>query len=241
MLKKLFTVLQLVQDDKLLFNDDVIKIEPCEGEIWPNSSMEVSIIFKPEEPKVYNRTAFCDVTGRQSRLPLRIRGDGIGPNVQFSFDTLDMGNIFVNSTHTYEVVLANKGDIDAIFSLIPTNTVFGPCFHFNPSEGIVMPEGHQAIQITFSSAVLGDFKEEFQFQIDGASEKLKLTFSGSVIGPTFNFDVPKLKFGTVSYGFTSSETCHLTNTALVPMKFTLRIPGDGTGEGSISSTHEFDR
>ena len=25
-------------------------------------------------------------------------------------------------------------------------------------------------------------------------------FSGSVIGPTFHFDVPKLKFGTVSFG-----------------------------------------
>ena len=29
---------------------------------------------------------------------------------------------------------------------------------------------------------------------------LYLYFSGSVIGPTFHFDVPKLKFGTVSYG-----------------------------------------
>ena len=225
----------------MIFEDDVVKIEPIEGEIWPNSSMEVNIIFNPESAKTYTRTAFCDITGRESRLPLRIRGDGIGPKVQFSYDTMDMGNIFVNSTHTYEVILANKGDIDAIFNLIPMNTVFGPCFNFNPSEGIVMPDGHQAIQITFSSAVLGEFKEEFLFQIDGSPHKLKLVFSGIVIGPTFHFDVPKLKFGTVSYGFTSTQTCTVVNTALVPMKFTLRVPGDGNGDASIASTADYDR
>ena len=165
-----------MHDDKLLFNDDVYQIEPEEGDIWPNSSMEVNIIFKPTEAKTYTCTAFCDVTGRESRLPLRIRGDGMGPKVQFSFDELDLGNIFVGSSHTYEVVLANKGDIDAIFTLVPSQTLFGPKFNFNPSEGIVMPDGHQAIQIVFKSPILGDFKEDFFFEIDGHPEKLKLSF-----------------------------------------------------------------
>ena len=220
---------QLALEDKLVFDDDVFKIEPPEGEIWPNSSMEVSVVFKPEEPRVYNRTAFCDITGRESRLPLRIRGDGVGPNVQFSFDSLELGNLFVHSTHHYEVVLANRGDIDAIFTLQPRQTVFAPCFRFNPSEGIVMPEGHQAIQITFHSTMLGDFKETFSFQIDGSTQSLDLTFTGSVVGPTFEFDVPRLRFGHVSYGFTSSQVCTLRNTSLVPMRFKLRVPGDGSG------------
>ena len=51
----------------------------------------------------YARTIYCDVTGRESRLPLRIRGDGIGPHVHFSLDTLDIGNVFLNSQHSYEV------------------------------------------------------------------------------------------------------------------------------------------
>ena len=160
----------------MVFNDDVFKFDPVEGDIWPNSSAEVTVVFKPTEAQQYTCTAFCDVTGRESRLPLRIQGVGVGPKVQFSFDRLDMGNIFVNSSHTYEVVLANKGDIDAIFSLLPTNSLFGPRFSFNPSEGIVMPDGHQAIQVTFNSAVLGDFDEQFNFQIDGSPENLKLNF-----------------------------------------------------------------
>ena len=43
------------------------------------------------------------MTGRESRLPLRIRGDGTGPQVHFSLDTLDIGNVFINSQHSYEV------------------------------------------------------------------------------------------------------------------------------------------
>ena len=160
----------------MLFVHDVFRVEPTEGDIWPNSSMEVNVIFKPTEAMSYTCTAFCDITGRESRLPLRIRGDGCGPKVQLSFDDLDMGNIFVNSIHTYEVVLANKGDIDAIFSVLPSNTIFGPKFSFNPAEGIVMPDGHQAIQVTFQSPTLGNFKEDFYVQIDGSPHKLCLSF-----------------------------------------------------------------
>ena len=161
----------------MVFVDDIFRIEPVEGDIWPNSTADINVIFSPTEAKEYLATAFCDVVGRESRLPLRIKGVGKGPQMQFSFDQLDMGNIFINSTHNYEVILANKGDIDAIFSLIPSNSVFGPRFTFNPSEGIVMPEGHQAIQISFNSPILGDFHEEFCFEIDGSPEQVKLTFT----------------------------------------------------------------
>jgi len=76
----------------------------------------------------------------------------------------------------YEIVMANKGDIDAIYNLIPSKTVFGKCFSFNPAESIVMPGAHQAIQVQFSSTTLGNFEEEFEFQVDGAPEKVKVKF-----------------------------------------------------------------
>lgn len=231
----------MLDDDKMLFQDEIIKIEPAEGEIWPNSSTEVTIIFRPLEHKEYDFTVFCDVTGRESRLPLHVTGKGMGPRVQLSFDEIDLGNVFINSTHIYEVVLANKGDIDAIFNVSSNKSVFGPCFQFNPSEGIVMPDGHQAVQITFKSEVLGEFREEFDFQIDGLPEPHKLRVVGNVIGPTFHFDIPKLRFGTVSYGFPSTQTCKLTNTSLVPMQFRLCVPDDGGGDKSISSLEEYDR
>ncbi|XP_059164892.1 hydrocephalus-inducing protein homolog isoform X11 [Physella acuta] len=217
-----------VENDPQLFEDDVISIMPVEGDIWPNATFEITIIFKPREATQYTKTAYCDITGRESRLPLRIKGDGAGPKVDFSFEYLEMGNIFIGSKHLYEIVIANKGDIDAIFSVVPNSSTFGPCFAFNPSEGIVMPGGHQAIEVSFSSPYLGDFQEVFCFQIDGQPLQSKITFIGQVVGPTFNFDVADLKFGTVPIGFPSSQECTLVNTSLIPMIFHLRVPGDGS-------------
>ena len=69
--------------------------------------------------------------------------------------------------------------------------------------------------------------------------KVQYVFSsGCVIGPTFHFDVNKIKFGTVSYGFLNTFTCTLTNTALVPMTFNLRVPGDGLADSSSASEME---
>ena len=91
------------QSNSYLFEDEVFFLQPIEGDIWPNSSVDVNIIFKPDFAQLYNRVAFCEITGRESRLPLRLCGLGSGPKVQLSIETLDVGNIFIGSTHVYEV------------------------------------------------------------------------------------------------------------------------------------------
>ena len=89
----------------MLFHDDedIISIEPVDGEIWPNSQTEVTVSFRPQEAVSYTQTIFLDVTGREERLPLKIRGDGMAPLTQLSFDTLNIASVFVNSIHSYEV------------------------------------------------------------------------------------------------------------------------------------------
>uniref|UniRef100_A0A663MUA9 HYDIN/VesB/CFA65-like Ig-like domain-containing protein n=1 Tax=Athene cunicularia TaxID=194338 RepID=A0A663MUA9_ATHCN len=224
-----------VQGDSMLFSDDVFTLEPMEGDIWPNSSAEVNVIFRPQEARVYQQTVYCDISGRETRLPLRIKGEGIGPRLRFSCEQLDIGKVFVGLNHSYEVVLFNKGAIDAAFNLVPPATALGSCFTFLPQEGIISPEGLQVIRISFSSTVLGKFTEEFRFSVNGSPEPVTLTIRGCVIGPTFHFDVPALHFGDVSFGFPHTLSCRLTNNSLVPLTFKLRIPGNGLGEPSVSS------
>uniref|UniRef100_A0A8C3T1C3 HYDIN axonemal central pair apparatus protein n=1 Tax=Chelydra serpentina TaxID=8475 RepID=A0A8C3T1C3_CHESE len=225
----------MMQRDSTFFSDNIFTIEPVEGDVWPNSTAEINVIFKPREAKVYHRTIYCDISGRETRLPLRIKGEGMGPKLLFSFDQLDIGKVFVGSTHSYEAILCNKGAIDALFNLIPPSTALGACFTLDPKEGIILPGGLQAIQISFSSTILGEFTEEFKFSVNGAPEPVNLTIRGCVIGPTFHFNVPSLNFGDVSFGFPRSLSCCLSNTSLIPMTFNLRIPGDGPGDPSVTS------
>lgn len=50
-------------------------------------------------------------------------------------------------TDPLQVVLENKGDIEASYQLLPSNTRFGPFFTFSPSSGALIPGGLQAIQV----------------------------------------------------------------------------------------------
>ncbi|KAM6409238.1 hydrocephalus-inducing protein homolog [Rhynochetos jubatus] len=224
-----------VQGDSMLFSDDIFTIEPTEGDVWPNSSAEINVIFKPREARAYQQTVYCDISGRETRLPLRIKGEGMGPRLLFSFDQLDIGKVFIGSAHSYEAILFNKGAIDAVFSLVPPATALGSCFTFLPREGSILPDELQVIHISFSSTILGQFAEEFRFSVSGAPAPVTLTIRGCIIGPTFHFNVPSLRFGYVSFGFPRTLSCRLANTSLVPMTFNLRIPGDGSGEPSVTS------
>uniref|UniRef100_G3VZI4 HYDIN axonemal central pair apparatus protein n=1 Tax=Sarcophilus harrisii TaxID=9305 RepID=G3VZI4_SARHA len=229
---------RIVQSNDMLFFGTIFVIEPVEGDVWPNSTTQISVIFYPREAKLYQQTIYCDISGRECRLPLRIKGEGMGPKTIFNFDVLDIGKAFVGSVHSYEAILSNKGSIDALFNLEPPTTPLGSCFIFNPKEGIVEPSGLQTIQISFSSNILGHFQEEFLFSINGSPEPVKLTIRGCVIGPTFHFNVPSLDFGDVSFGFPRTLTCSLNNTSLIPMTFKLRVPGDGVGEPSVTSLEQ---
>ena len=147
------------------------------------------------------------------RLPLRIKGEGLGPKCRFSFDTLDIQNVFVNSAHAYEVILENQGAIEAAYSLSPPTSLFGPNFTFAPSSGVVQPGKLQAVQISFRSSELGEFDEEFQWRVEGAPHPLTMRIRGVVIGPTFQLDKTQIKFGTISYG-EEKITVHVGNIGL---------------------------
>ncbi|NXJ27703.1 HYDIN protein, partial [Dicrurus megarhynchus] len=152
-----------VQGDPMLFNNDIFSLDPKEGEIRPNCSAEINVLFKPRAARVYKQAVYCDISGCETRLPLLLMGEGLGPQLHFSFEELDIGEVFVGAAHSYEAILLNNGPIEAPFSLIPPTTAMGSCFTFLPQEGIVAPGRLQAIQISFCPAVLGEFKEDFSF------------------------------------------------------------------------------
>ncbi|XP_071423982.1 hydrocephalus-inducing protein homolog [Pithys albifrons albifrons] len=224
-----------VQEDPMLFSSGIFTIEPVEGEVWPNSSAEINVIFKPQKAQIYKQTAYCDISGREIRLPLLLIGEGLGPQLRFCFEELDIGEVSVLGVHRYEAILCNKGPVEAPFCLIPPTSARGSCFTFLPQQSIIAPDGLQVIQISFRATILGKFKEEFWFSVTESPKPVTFTIRGCVVVPTFHFDVPALHFGDISFGFPHTLSCRLTTTSLRPMTFNLRIPEDGLGEPSTNS------
>uniref|UniRef100_A0A674P6G4 HYDIN/VesB/CFA65-like Ig-like domain-containing protein n=1 Tax=Takifugu rubripes TaxID=31033 RepID=A0A674P6G4_TAKRU len=209
---------------------------PQEGEVWPNIPVELNIVFKPEEAKLYQETIYCDITGRESTLALTIMGDAMGPDLQPNYSVMDMGNIFMGSNNCYEVQLSNIGLIEATFTIkVPTPaTGFGGCFSIRPDEGVVPPGGCHTVQVSFLSHTCGSFSERLLLTVMGNPDATSLTFRGRVIGPTFDLSVSDLNFGVVAFGFPKTLSFSVFNTSRVTLTFTLRVLGDGRGSSSVS-------
>ena len=47
-----------------------------------------------------------------------------------------------------KVTLENRGEVEASYSLVKPDTLFGPKFTFTPHEGILQPGGLQAIEVS---------------------------------------------------------------------------------------------
>ncbi|XP_047451812.1 hydrocephalus-inducing protein homolog [Mugil cephalus] len=229
---------QAATDHLLTLSHSCITVEPAEGEIWPNTTAQFNIVFKPEEAKLYQQTMYLDVTGRQSLLPLTIKGEGMGPKLQLNYNLMDMKNVFIGDRDCYEVQVSNKGLIDAPFKLSSPDTTFGRCFSFSLEEGVVPSGGCQIVEVTFHSRILGTFSEDLRLIVTGQPQPLTLTFRGCVIGPTFHFNVSELNFGDVAFGFPLTSICTLFNTSFVPMTFALRVLGDGLGSPSVNSAKQ---
>ncbi|XP_029813970.1 hydrocephalus-inducing protein-like [Manacus vitellinus] len=227
-----------IEADPMLFSDDVFTIEPLEGEVGPHCSAEIKVFFKPREAQVYRKVAYCSISGRETRLPLHLTGEGLEPCLQLSSEELDMGKVLVGEAYSYEAMLVNKGAIDAPFELIPPTTARGSCFTFRPQQGIIPPSGLQPIQISFSSTTLGEFKEEFHFNVAECPKPVTLTIRGHVTGLSLHFSTGGLDFNDVSFGFPQTLSCHLISTSVVPITFHLRIPGDGQGQPSLRSSDQ---
>ncbi|XP_049580395.1 hydrocephalus-inducing protein homolog [Syngnathus scovelli] len=222
----------------LALSQGCITLEPASGEIWPNTTARFSVVFKPDEAKLYRETIYCDVTGKKSRIPLTVKGEGLGPAMQISCKLMDMKNIFISHTVSYEVQLSNHGLIDAPFEFSSPCTPFGKFFSFTPKKGVVCSGACLMVKVTFQSDILGTFSEGLLLSVKGQPQPLILTFRGCVIGPTFHFSVSELNFGDVAYGFPQTEMCSLFNTSFVPMNFTLRVLGDGMGSPSVTSDQQ---
>eukprot|EP00931_Biecheleriopsis_adriatica_P045665 TRINITY_DN2614_c0_g1_i1.p1 TRINITY_DN2614_c0_g1~~TRINITY_DN2614_c0_g1_i1.p1 ORF type:complete len:5069 (-),score=1280.39 TRINITY_DN2614_c0_g1_i1:105-14627(-) len=232
--RKYDNIQKAVNEDPMLFRDQIFSIQPLNGRLWPHSQITCACCFLPKDALIYSATAYLSAVGQEERAPLLIKGLGIGPKATFSYDELDVGNVFVESAHRYEVHLLNQGEIEVDFRLINKDKGAGADrFTFTPDHGTIAVGGQCEIIVDFKPKALGDFHQVFEWALQGSATAVTLAFRGTSIRPKFEFDIDKISFGTVSFGFLNSRMLTLTNTSEVPCYYTLKFPGDEANEFSV--------
>lgn len=63
----------------------------------------MTIVFEPSIVTKYSAMAYCEIQGSQNRLPLKLTGTGLGPEICANIDVIDFDLIFLKLEHTYEV------------------------------------------------------------------------------------------------------------------------------------------
>jgi adenylate kinase family enzyme len=210
-----------IQEEELLFENAEFRISPSSGVVWPHSTTEIQLFFSPNSVGEFSRVGYCEIEGRETRLPLQLRGVAKGPRAKFSYSSFQVKDIFINTIQSYEVVLENLGDIPTNFAVRSSETLFGPQFQFTPDAGKIEVGEQVLIQVMFKPSHLGDFKEFFLWDLEGGTDPLVISYEGCVIGPTFHFDCENLIIPNASYGFSIEKVIRLLNTSPIPMNFEL--------------------
>jgi hypothetical protein len=195
----------------------------------------------------YLSQLFVEVEGRETRLPLFLKGQAVGPLVVFNYDALEVGNVFVGAAHQYEVELVNRGEIACSFQRIEHdadgnsdddddgNSVgrnsSGRVFSFQPSQGVLSVGQSRTITMTLCSEKVGPFDETFEFFVQGGERSAFLDMRGTVVGPSFELDVETINFGISALGLRNVAKFTVTNTCEIPMRFAFQVPGGGGAPG----------
>ena len=221
---KMQNAIDTVQQNPLLFEDSTFLVEPKEGIVWPNSSLDVQVIFKPSHVGVHSATMYLDISGKASRIPLKLTGEANGPRARFSSPEINMGQVYVNSDNTCEVEIENFGEIDFFFNtVLDESSVFQSSLQIEPDSGMLAPGSKVSLTFNLNSSILGNFDEDILFEIKHMDDPLILKLKAKVIGPTFSLNSPVIYFGDISCADLARKEFILTNTSSLSVDFDMRI------------------
>lgn len=63
--RKYKNIRKAIEDDMLLFQDDIFSIEPVSGSIWPSSEMTITVTFVPKGALHYSCIAYCNISCKE--------------------------------------------------------------------------------------------------------------------------------------------------------------------------------
>lgn len=212
-------------EDSMQFVDECFGVTPLTGRVWPHAEVDVVVCFSPITALLYSCCAYLEIAGQESRIPLQIRGQGIGPRAKVVYnELLDFGDVFISDERTRDFTIQNKGEIPAVFELIPIELPPEMTMSVHPARGVLAVNAMCKVEVTFSSNELGDVFVPIRFRLHGSEDQLSVRFKANVIPPVFHFDVDVIDFGSVSYSFPQTKTVKLVSASKIAMKYSLRIP-----------------
>ncbi|XP_074407351.1 hydrocephalus-inducing protein homolog [Zonotrichia albicollis] len=214
-----------VQEDSIMFSDDVFFIEPMvklinqgaldapfiyipsitdvgscfqfepeEGTIAAGGSQTIHISFSATVLGSFEEEVQFSVAGSPMPAILTIKGSVTVPSLEFDVDEINFGEISFGFPHTQCCRLTNSSPVPVTFQLHMSDDGTQPAvdsldqirregdpswrngihfylepkeFSINPSQGTILPQGHQDIEVTLCSNSVVDFYRRMLVDLEG--------------------------------------------------------------------------
>ncbi|XP_065519865.1 hydrocephalus-inducing protein-like, partial [Lathamus discolor] len=213
--------------------------ERQDGDVLPNSSLEINVIFKPKEARVYQETVYCDISGfprtlccrltNTSSVPfnfnLHIPGDGSGAPSVTSFAQVTLCS---NTVKRYKLALVV--DVDGVgreVLSLPENKDAAAVWYSSPEpRGIIQPHSSVEIPFTLEVQVTGKQDTIARVAVFGSRESpLEIHLLSTGEGPVVHVHPSEINFGSIQVLQDASRTLHLSNQSVIPASFSAKMAG----------------
>ncbi|NWR25180.1 HYDIN protein, partial [Emberiza fucata] len=170
------------------------KFEPEEGIIGPGGTQVVRISFSATVVGSFEEEFHFSVTKSPMPAILTIKGSVTMPSLEFDADEINFGEISFGFPYTQRCRLTNTSPVPVTFQLRMSDDGTQPAvdsldqirkegdpswrkgihfylepkeFTMNPSQGTILPQGHQDIEVTLCSNTVMDFYRRMLVDLEG--------------------------------------------------------------------------
>ncbi|XP_071311725.1 hydrocephalus-inducing protein-like [Agelaius tricolor] len=207
--------------------DFCFMVEPEQGMIAPGGTQTVQISFHTTVLGSFEEKFQFSVAGSPTPVILTIRGSVTGPNLHFDLPELDFGDISFGFPYTQRCRLTNCSMVPVTFKLRMSDDGTQPAvdsldqirkegdpswrkgihfyvepreFTMNPTQGTILPQGHQDIEVTLCSNTVMEFYRRLLVDLEGFGEGVaSVVITARCLVPELQVSSPVLMY----------DECHL--------------------------------
>nr|XP_054505051.1 hydrocephalus-inducing protein-like [Agelaius phoeniceus] len=207
--------------------DFCFTVEPERGMIAPGGTQTVQISFHTTVLGSFEEKLQFSVAGSPTPVILTIRGSVTAPNLHFDLPELDFGDISFGFPYTQRCRLTNCSMVPVTFKLRMSDDGTQPAvdsldqirkegdpswrkgihfyvepreFTMNPSQGTILPQGHQDIEVTLCSNTVMEFYRRLLVDLEGFGEGVaSVVITARCLVPELQVSSPVLMY----------DECHL--------------------------------
>ena len=205
-------------DSLVVSGNSVFSAPPGPFAIAPGESLEVEVTFTPDTTGVFSDTLnlFSNATNDPSvEVPLTGTGAGF-PAIDVAPDTLNFGNVVVNSSKTDAVVVKSVGsilplEIDSI-AVTSGDTVFSIAGIVDIGDSSIAVGDSFKVAVAYSPTETGlDAGALTIFSNSVSDPSLEVTLTGTGVAPDINVSPLAINFDSLEVGSTSDSLVVISN------------------------------